>query len=138
MCRVEYGRVGFRFSVAIAILSNSRPDQHPRCCCGPLLHMRDGSPSCIKHFLDMPSSLPRWTRTRALIGYFHVLLRPSLNIGRVDVHNFTFEACSRFTRVTACLCAANLKVVLLSPELQPEGLIMINAHPKIHALLVLK
>ena len=81
-----------------------------------------GLPRCIRYFPDMPSSLPRWTRTSASIGSFPVLLRPSPNIGRVGVHNFTFEACSRFTRVTACRFAANLKVVLLSPELQAEGL----------------
>ncbi len=69
-----------------------------------------GLPRCIKHFPDMPSSLPRWTRTSSRIGFFTVLLRPSPNIGRVGVHNFTFEACSRFTRVTACRFAATLKV----------------------------
>ena len=81
-----------------------------------------GLPRCIRYFPDMPSSLPRWTRSSASIGSFLVLLRPSPNIGRVGVHNFTFEACSRFTRVTACRFAANLKVVLLSPELQTVGL----------------
>ena len=81
-----------------------------------------GLPRCIRYFPDMPSSLPRWTRSSASIGFFLVLLRPSPNIGRVGVHSCTFEACSRFTRVTACRFAANLKVVLLSPELQAEGL----------------
>ena len=69
---------------------------------------RTGLPRCIRYFPDMPSSLPRWTRTSALIGYFLVLRRPSPNIGRVGIHNFTFEACSRFTHVTACRFAANL------------------------------
>ncbi len=71
---------------------------------------RTGLPRCIKHFPDMPSSLPRWTRTGAYIGFFPVPLQPSPNIGRVGVHDFTFEACSRFTRVTACRFAATLKV----------------------------
>ena len=81
-----------------------------------------GLPRCIRYFPDMPSSIPRWTRTSASIGSFLILLRPSPNIGRVGVHYFTFEACSRFTRVTACRFAANLKVVLLFSELQAEGL----------------
>ena len=69
-----------------------------------------GLPRCIKHFPDMPSLLPRWTGMCALIGYFHTPLRPSPNLGRVSVHICTFEACSRFTRVTACRFAATLKV----------------------------
>ena len=81
-----------------------------------------GLPRCIRYFPDMPSSLPRWTRSSASIGSFLVLLRPSPNIGRVGIHIFTFEACSRFTHVTACRFAATLKGVLLSPELQTVGL----------------
>ena len=69
-----------------------------------------GLPRCIKHFPDMPSSIPRWIRTSASIGCFPVLLRPSPNIGRVGFHDFTFEACSRFTRVTACRFAATRMV----------------------------
>ena len=70
-----------------------------------------GLPRCIKHFPDMPSSLPRWIRTGVHISvFFPVLLRPSPNIGRVGFHIFTFEACSRFTRVTACRFAATLMV----------------------------
>ena len=70
-----------------------------------------GLPRCIKHFPDMPSSLPRWIRTGVHISvFFPVLLRPSPNIGRVGFHIFTFEACSRFTRVTACRFAATRMV----------------------------
>ena len=69
-----------------------------------------GLPRCIKHFPDMPSSLPRWIKTGAAIGFFPVLLRPSPNIGRVGFHIFTFEACSRFTHVTACRFAATRMV----------------------------
>jgi hypothetical protein len=76
---------------------------------------------CIRYFPDMPSSLPRWARTSASTGFLPCLQRPSPNIGRVGVHNFTFEACARFTRVTACRFAATLKGVLLSLELQQEG-----------------
>ena len=62
------------------------------------------------HLPDMPSSLPRWIRTSAHIGCFLVPHRPSPYLGRVGIHNFPFEACSRFTRVTACRFAAYLKV----------------------------
>ena len=37
---------------------------------------------------------------------FGISLRPSPYIGRVGIHNFTFEACSRFTLVTARRFAA--------------------------------
>ena len=83
---------------------------------------RTGLPRCIRYFPDMPSSLPRWTRSSVSVGFFLALLRPSPNLGRVGVHNCTFEACSRFTHVTACRFAATLKGVLLSPELQTVGL----------------
>ena len=60
-------------------------------------------PSCLP---DMLSSLPRWIRVGACDGFFPTSLRPSPNLGRVGIHDFTFEACSRFTRVTACQVAA--------------------------------
>jgi hypothetical protein len=68
-----------------------------------------GLPRCIRYFPDMPSSLPRWTRTSASIGFLPCLHRPSPHIGRVGIHTFTFEACSRFTHVTACRFAAHPK-----------------------------
>ena len=42
------------------------------------------------------------------VGYVPIPLRPSPNIGRVGIHYFPFEACSGFTRVTACQVAAAL------------------------------
>jgi len=54
----------------------------------------------------MLSSLPRWIGIGAFDGYFPIPLQPSPNIGRVGIHDCTFEACSRFTRVTACQVAA--------------------------------
>jgi hypothetical protein len=56
----------------------------------------------------VPSSLPRWTKTSASIGFFLVSLRPSPYIGPVGIHNFTFEACSMFTLVMARRFAARL------------------------------
>src|SRR5882724_8693175 len=62
----------------------------------------------------MPCSLPRWTET----GAFWLMaiarsprrasslsVQPSPFLRRVGVHIFTFEACSSFTRVTACKVA---------------------------------
>src|SRR5712692_6511508 len=61
-------------------------------------------------FLRMPCSLPRWiglvrvdwqmalSRARD----FPKPLWPSRNERPVGIHNFPFEACSSFTRVTAC------------------------------------
>ena len=61
----------------------------------------------------MPCSLPRWidsvlrfwSMMRSRIGLYPKSLWPSLNEGQVGVHNFPFEACSSFTRVTACRLA---------------------------------
>ena len=52
----------------------------------------------------MPCPLPRWTQP----VYLSVTSRsgqPSLMLWQVGVHDFTFEACSGFTRVTACRVA---------------------------------
>jgi hypothetical protein len=43
----------------------------------------------------------------ACVGAFPVARRPSPIFGRVGVHDFTFEACSGFTRVTARAIAAS-------------------------------
>src|SRR5260370_12378188 len=53
----------------------------------------------------MPCPLPRWTRTGASVGCYPVPLGPSPLFRRVGVHDFTFEACSGFTHVTACQIA---------------------------------
>ena len=65
-----------------------------------------GLPRCPNYLPDMLSSLPRWIEIGAFDGCFPIPLRPSPNIGRVGFHDCTFEACSRFTRVTACQVAA--------------------------------
>src|SRR5262245_51678482 len=61
----------------------------------------------------MPCSIPRWTGFRcSLVGELRVPAPvPSLSVlpsplpGRVGIHITTFEACSSFTRVTACIVA---------------------------------
>jgi hypothetical protein len=65
-----------------------------------------GLPRYPNYLPDMLSSLPRWIRIGAFDGCFPILQRPSPNIGRVGFHDCPFEACSRFTRVTACQVAA--------------------------------
>jgi len=47
--------------------------------------------------------------------------RPSPNNRRVGIHNFTFEACSSFTRVTACKDAARPQAGTV-PRLRPSQL----------------
>jgi hypothetical protein len=62
------------------------------------------------HLLCMPCSIPRWTGSGARwltscrrVSSLSVL--PSPLSARVGVHIVTFEACSSFTRVTACTVA---------------------------------
>ena len=47
--------------------------------------------------------------------------RPSPVNWRVGIHNFTFEACSGFTRVTACKLAARPQGGLLSRGFDPAS-----------------
>ena len=62
------------------------------------------------HLPYMPCSLPRWTGevllgslvSRSRDGLFPHRTWPSRNEGPVGIHNIRFEACSSFTRVTAC------------------------------------
>ncbi len=49
---------------------------------------------------NVPCLIPRWTE-RVLTSISSPSARPSPNLRRVGVHDFTFEACSGFTRVTA-------------------------------------
>ena len=52
----------------------------------------------------MPCSLPRWTEP-VRVSVASRLVLPSPFPRRVGVHDFAFEACSSFTRVTACRVA---------------------------------
>ena len=60
-----------------------------------------GFPRCPENLSHVLFPIPRWTTTSAYVGAFPVARRPSPIFGRVGVHDFTFEACSGFTRVTA-------------------------------------
>ncbi len=49
---------------------------------------------------NVPCLIPRWTE-RVLASISSPSARPSPNLRRVGVHDFTFEACSGFTHITA-------------------------------------
>jgi len=94
-------------------LSDSRPYQHPKCCGESLPHVRDGSPTLHKALSRHAILITPVDQNRCTyIGFFSCPAAASPNIGRVGFHIFTFEACSRFTRVTACRFAATLLVYL--------------------------
>jgi hypothetical protein len=83
----------------------------------------------------MPCSLPRWTG-QVLVGFFPAA-RPSPNNGRVGIHNFTFEACSSFTRVTACKVAARPKAdpcpeASIRPVTQPNRSVASMSYRQLH------
>jgi len=85
-------------------LSEAQTDRRPFCRrCSALLPSR-ASPNYPDHLADMPFPLPRWTEpVHASVASRSVL--PSPLFRRVGIHDFTFEACSGFTRVTACQLA---------------------------------
>jgi len=58
-------------------------------------------------------------RAGASVGCFPATLGPSPYLRRVGVHDFTFEACSGFTRVTACRIAQPPKVAFVT-RLRPS------------------
>ena len=106
---------------------------------GPVSHPRSSNPACefpapgfptgflvgpkpssprrlhpgIKSLPGMPCHLPRWTEP-VLVSVTSRLVLPSPFPWRVGFHNFTFEACSSFTHITACR-------VLAHKRSQPES-----------------
>src|SRR5437763_8122268 len=65
-------------------------------------------------------------------------VRPSPVNRRVGIHDFTFEACSSFTRVTACRIACPPKSGLLSrgfvlASCPPKPLSSFHAYRQLHA-----
>src|SRR4051812_28920537 len=68
----------------------------------------------------MPCPLPRRTR-RVSASVASPSARPSPLLRRVGVRDFTFEACSGFTHVTACRIAQSPKATFVT-RLRPGGL----------------
>src|SRR4051795_11013212 len=68
----------------------------------------------------MPCPLPRPTR-RVRVSVASPSARPSPKLRRVGVRDFTFEACSGFTHVTACRIAQSPEATFVT-TLRPGGL----------------
>src|ERR1700692_3562145 len=68
--------------------------------------------------------------------------RPSPVNRRVGIHNFTFEACSSFTRVTACKVAARPTAdfcpeASTRPVTRPRRSVAITSHRQLHEWILL-
>jgi hypothetical protein len=70
-------------------------------------------PACRAHYPDGPNPVHVSVTSRPVL--------PSPLFRRVCVHDFTFEACSSFTHVTACKVAQPPKVALVT-RLRPDPL----------------
>ena len=82
-----------------------------------------GFPCCGRISLScMPSPIPRWDRWVGSLSlgftFPHQRRRPSPYDRRVGSHITCFEACSAFTRVTACLLAESPDATLLHRRLR--------------------
>src|SRR3974377_1767392 len=77
-----------------------------------------GLPRFANNLPHVPFPLPRRTVKSALVDCLLSTQRPSPKFRRVGVRNFTFEACSGFTRVTAHGFASTPKRRALSPRLR--------------------
>src|SRR5713101_2161291 len=69
-------------------------------------------PACRAHYPGGPNRC---------LSVSSLSARPSPVNRRVGIHNFTFEACSSFTRVTACRVACPPKGGLLSRGFDPAS-----------------
>jgi hypothetical protein len=77
-------------------------------------------PNYPVHPSSMPCPLPQWTGLGASVGCLPIPLGPSPYLRRVGVHDVTFEACSGFTRITACRIAQPPKAAI-SWGSSPDG-----------------
>jgi len=86
-------------------LSDTQTDRRPCMRHWSATSIGSGSPPITPDRLScMPCSLPRWIGTGAC-RFLPCPLGPSPFLRRVGIHDFTFEACSSFTHVTACRIA---------------------------------
>jgi hypothetical protein len=79
------------------------------------------SPDYPHHPSNVPCPLPRRIGTGASVGCFPIPLWPSPLCRRVGIRDFTFEACSGFTRVTARWIAQPPKAAFVT-RLRPARL----------------
>ena len=86
-------------------LSDSQPGRRPFSDVGGATSAHPGLPHYPDHLSCMPCSLPRWTETGASRRFLPCPCGLPRYRRRVGIHVFTFEACSSFTRVTACRIA---------------------------------
>ena len=82
-------------------LSDARPAHRRSRCWRRDLRPKRASPDYPDHLSNVPCPLPRWIGTGAFVGCFPIPRGLPRAVRRVGIHNFTFEACSDFTRVTA-------------------------------------
>jgi len=81
-------------------------------------HPPGSPPNYSDHLPYMPCPVPGGS-SRCL-SVSSPCARPSPNNRRVGIHNFTFEACSGFTRVTACRVATRPRRTFV-PRLRSSG-----------------
>jgi hypothetical protein len=117
-------------------LSDFRAGRHPDDDVGGMTPHHPGSPpitqiifpACRAHYPGGPN------RCLSVSSPF---ARPSPVNGRVGIHNFTFEACSGFTRVTACKVAARPTADLCPeastrPVARPSRSVATMSHRQLH------
>jgi hypothetical protein len=88
---------------------------------------RPGLPRFATNLPHVPFPLPRRTVKSALVDCLPSTQRPSPKFRRVGIRNFTFEACSGFTHVTAHGFASPPKRRALSPRLRSHRLLRATA-----------
>ena len=89
----------------------------------------------------MPCPVPRRTR-RVQVSIASPSARPSPFRGRVGIRDFTFEACSGFTRVTACKVAARPKAdfcpeASTRPVARPDRSVATMSNRQLHRWILL-
>src|SRR5437867_6245213 len=84
----------------LKLVLNGRPDMSA----DTTLLTSAAFPQLLRSPSRMPCSLPRWNQSGAFVGTSRSGAASPI-LRRVGFHDFTFEACSSFTRVTACALA---------------------------------
>jgi hypothetical protein len=82
-------------------LSDSRPDHRPNRRCRSTTSVQGGSPLFRDSLSRRAVPITPMDRSRCVRRLLPETVLPSRSLGRVGVHDFPFEACSGFTRITA-------------------------------------